>query len=400
MTPALLLHGSPREHLAAAMKAIGEGRTVVLGNPRWSAPDLRDALALLPAGTAAEGREERTTAATAWRAEDAGAVLIPTGGTGGQVRFAVHRRASLRAAALALRDHLESRGARGRLHCVSLTPPWHVSGLMPAVRAEETGGRWAALDGSFRPGTELPEPGLPADGTRIASLVPAQLLRAAEHPAGLRWLGQFDVILLGGGAVDDACLALIRRLGLPVHVTYGMTETAAACALCAPEDLPASGAPEGRPLPGVRFERTADGRLTVDTPALAERWWGGHALERPYVTGDLGAVGADGRVRVTGRGDRIVVTGGEKVDPARVERALADVPGVRGVHVFGQRDPRWGERLVACVAGDPSLEPALRARAAGLEPPARPKAYAFMPWLPADSAGKFDRAAAEAALRD
>jgi acyl-CoA synthetase (AMP-forming)/AMP-acid ligase II len=91
----------------------------------------------------------------------------------------------------------------------------------------------------------------------------------------------------------------------------------------------------------------------------------------------------------------VIVTGGEKVDPARVVAALASVATVQ---VLGLPDPAWGERVVALVVGEPSLEQALRLAAERLEPAARPKAYAFVAELPTDARGKFDRAAARAAF--
>ncbi|NBX34460.1 hypothetical protein EBR16_03735, partial [bacterium] len=80
-------------------------------------------------------------------------------------------------------------------------------------------------------------------------------------------------------------------------------------------------------------------------------------------------------------------------DPARVEAALG---AVAMVQVFGVPDEQWGERVVALVLGEASLEPGLRQAAARLEPAARPKTYAFVPEFPTDARGKFDRAAARA----
>ena len=92
--------------------------------------------------------------------------------------------------------------------------------------------------------------------------------RFARTPDGEPWLRQFKVVLLGGSAVPPACLRAIRDRRLPVFLTYGMTETAAACALCPPERLWRNQPPRGTPLPGVRFGLAGD-RLTIATPALA-----------------------------------------------------------------------------------------------------------------------------------
>ena len=262
-----------------------------------------------------------------------------------------------------------------------------------ALRAALTGGRHVTLDGRFAPSAKLPKVDLPSDGTRVASLVPAQLMRLLARPDGEAWLRRFKVVLLGGSAVPPACLRAIRDRRLPVYLTYGMTETAAACAFCPPERLWKNQPPRGTPLPGVRFGLAGD-LLTIATPALARGLWAGDDFPAEGLrTQDRAELAADGTVRILGRADRVIVTGGEKVDPARVEAALA---AIAPVQVFGVPDEQWGERVVALVVGASALETGLRQAAARLEPAARPKAYAFVAELPTDARGKFDRAAARA----
>jgi O-succinylbenzoic acid--CoA ligase len=263
---------------------------------------------------------------------------------------------------------------------------------MPFVRAAVTGGRHVVLDGRFPADAPLPTVKLPTDGTRIASLVPAQLLRVLAHPDGEAWLKRFHVVLLGGSSVPPACLREIRDRRLPVFLTYGMTETAAACAVCPPETIWKNQPPRGVPLPGVHLG-LADDILTVATPALARAIWPNETIPTSgYLTQDRAELGTDGTVRILGRADRVIVSGGEKVDPSRVEGVLA---AAATTHVFGQPDPQWGERVVSLVVGMAELEPALRRLAERLEPAARPKQYIFVAELPTDARGKLDRAAAQ-----
>jgi len=391
MSAVLVLHADHAAHLAATLASLDAGNPVFAGNPRWPETLLAEALRQVPVGTRVVGAavSPRGLAPCDWPHAWGGRVLIPTGGTGGKVRFAIHTRETLRAAALGLREALVARGLKPRLHGAILTPPWHVSGLMPAIRARETGGRHAVLDGRFAAGSALPRVDLPTDGTRIASLVPTQLTRLLSHPDGETWLRQFDVILLGGGSTPAALLAEIRSRRLRVALTYGMTETAAAVALAWIADLGEHEAPMGAPLPGVTFG-ARDGRVTVTTPSLAAGYWPASPITAPFDTGDLGEIDG-GRVRITGRADRILITGGEKVDPARVESALT-APGLaKAALVFGLPDGEWGRLLVATVVGPASLEPALRAAAErGLEPSARPRRYLFVEELPYDARGKVD----------
>jgi O-succinylbenzoic acid--CoA ligase len=104
-------------------------------------------------------------------------------------------------------------------------------------------------------------------------------------------------------------------------------------------------------------------------------------------------VAADGGVRITGRADRVIVTGGEKVDPARVEQALLATGLVREALVLGMADATWGEVVTACVVAGAETEAALRQACEALEPAARPRRFAFVPVMPTDASGKPDRAA-------
>ena len=95
----------------------------------------------------------------------------------------------------------------------------------------------------------------------------------------------------------------------------------------------------------------------------------------------------------SGRADRVIVTGGEKVDPARVEQALLATGLVREALVLGLADATWGEVVVACVVGPADAEGALRQACETLEPAARPRRYVFVPTMPTNASGKPDRGA-------
>jgi O-succinylbenzoic acid--CoA ligase len=104
-------------------------------------------------------------------------------------------------------------------------------------------------------------------------------------------------------------------------------------------------------------------------------------------------VAADGSVKISGRADRVIVTGGEKVDPARVEQVLLATGLVREALVLGMADATWGEIVTACVVARSEIEAALRKACETLEPAARPRRYVFVPVIPTNTSGKPDRAA-------
>lgn len=395
MSAVAVFHADHAAHLQEALQAHDAGLPVFLGNPRWSEHDLAEAARQIPRGTLVKGPapEPRGLGTCDWPKNWRGRVMVPTGGTGGKVKFVIHSGETLRAAALGLRDALVARGLSPILHGVTCTPPWHVSGFMPAIRARVTGAQHLVIDGRFAENTALPSMAFPAAGTKIISLVPAQLSRLLARTDGEAWLGLFDVILLGGSSVPASLLVEIRTRRLPVFLTYGSTETAAACALCPPEMIWSGESVRGTPLPSVTFTTNADGVVTIATPALGIGLWPDAPLENPWVSGDRGDVSPDGSVKISGRADRVIITGGEKVDPGRVEQALLSTGLVKEALVLGMVDARWGEVVTACVIGPESAESALRLACEALEPSARPRRYVFVPTMPTNASGKPDREA-------
>jgi O-succinylbenzoic acid--CoA ligase len=395
MSAVAVFHASHADHLREALQAHDAGLPVFLGNPHWAGAERDEAARQIPRGTTILGTtlEPRGLGTCDFPLNWRSRVMIPTGGTGGKVKFIIHAGETLRSAALSLRDALVARGLSPVLHGVTCTPPWHVSGFMPAIRARVTGGRHQVIDGRFPADATLPYLDLPADGTKIISLVPAQLTRLLAHTDGEAWLRGFPVILLGGSAVPAPLLAEIRALRLPVFLTYGSTETAAACALCPPENIWSGETVRGTPLPGVRFATTSEGIITIASPSLGLGVWPDGPMTNPWTSGDRGDVAADGSVRITGRADRVIVTGGEKVDPARVEQTLVATGLAQELLVLGLPDATWGEIVTACVVGKAETEAALRKACEQLEPAARPRRYLFVPVMPTNASGKPDRAA-------
>lgn len=395
MSAVAVFHADYAAHLREALLAHDAGLPVFLGNPRWSAHDLAEAARQLPLGTLVKGLtlEPRGLGTCDWPKNWRGRVMIPTGGTGGKVKFIIHSAETLRAAALGLSVALGARGLSPILHGVTCTPPWHVSGFMPAIRARATGGQHLVIDGRFAESAALPSVTFPTSGTKIISLVPAQLSRLLACAEGEAWLRAFDVILLGGSAVPTPLLAEISTRRLPVFLTYGSTETAAACALCPPEKIWSGESVRGTPLPGVTFATNGDGVVTIATAALGLGLWPDGPLDSPWVSGDRGDVAADGCVKISGRADRVIITGGEKVDPARVEQALQATGLIEAALVLGVADATWGEVVTACVIGPASTEAALRLACETLAPAARPRRYVFVRKIPTNASGKPDREA-------
>jgi 2-furoate---CoA ligase len=124
-------------------------------------------------------------------------------------------------------------------------------------------------------------------------------------------------------------------------------------------------------------------RPDADAKAIRDGW---------YHTGDTGHLDEDGDLWIDGRVDDMIVSGGENVHPLEVEDVLASHPEVREVAVIGAPDDRWGQRIVAIVVGDATMEELdAHCLASPLARFKRPREYRFVPELPRSASGKILR---------
>jgi O-succinylbenzoic acid--CoA ligase len=299
-------------------------------------------------------------------------------------------------------------------------PTHYIAGLQVLVRSIAAGTSPAVLaPGPFDPRAFADlAAGLDARVARFTSLVPTQLHRlveAAEGDAGATAAGdglaaaearrvrdavrRLDAILVGGQATPPLLVDRAAELGWRVVRTYGSSETAGGCVY------------DGVPVATAEVA-VVDGQVELAGPMLAEGYlgdpaatdaaFGEHDGRRWYRTGDGGALEA-GVLRITGRLDDVVISGGEKLRLAAVEeavRALAawDARLGEAVAVPGER-AGWGQRPVVFVPGgaDPALADRVRrALADRLGRVAGSTAVRGIPALPTLPSGKPDRRALRA----
>ena len=343
-------------------------------------------------------------------------VLRTSGSTTGTGRLIAMSAAALAASARATHERLGGPGT-----WLLPLPAHHVAGLQILVRSLLSGTAPVVVDAStgFSP-TALAEalrsvraPTDPAVGSNAprlyTSLVPPQLVRVLRDPAASRALAEADAVLLGGAAADPALLARARRAGITVVTSYGMSETGGGCVY------------DGRPLGGVELaiqDPDADGagRILISGPVLAEGYlhpadrmpgaaedFHESAGRRLLATSDRGRLRPDGRLEVLGRLDDVIITGGVKVEPRRVEEALTSIDAVAEACVVGLPDEQWGSVVAAAVVLEPGGQrggsnrwdsAALRTTARGrLDGAHTPKRVVALEALPLRPSGKVDRRA-------
>ncbi|WP_300265213.1 AMP-binding protein [Microbacterium sp.] len=332
------------------------------------------------------------------------AAVIATSGSSGIPKRVVLSCEALRASAEATAERIGS----GRW--LLALPAGYVAGLQVLVRSIVAGTEPVVLANGFstRAFTEAtlsmlrPMSGSGEIERLFTSVVPAQLatlIDAADDASVRAALQAYSAILVGGQALPEPLREAAAALGVRLVRTYGSSETSGGCVY------------DGVPLENVAV-RAVDGELWIAGPMLADGYLGDTQLTerifvrdehgvRWYRTGDLGIVDDDGVVRVHGRADNVIVSGGINVSLDRVERIVRSIPGLTAAVVVGVEDARWGEASVIVAPRGESLrrseadqlESAREAVATELGKPARPARLIIVDELATLTSGKPDREA-------
>lgn len=283
-------------------------------------------LAVLAPGAVIEADGEIRSLDGGRPVERGDAAVVATSGTTGEPKAVIHTHDSVRASAVATSKALTVDPTADRwLACLPLA---HIGGLAVVMRSIVTGTPVEVHDG-FDPAATLDA----ADrGATLVSLVTRAL---NQVPAD-----RFRTVLIGGAAPPP---------DRPSNViaTYGMTETGSGIVY------------DRTPLDDLEIAIDDDGEIHLRGPMLfrAYRHDPDPLDDGWFATGDLGRWGEDGRLLVDGRRGDVIVTGGEKVWPARIEAFLAERADIAEVALVGRPDPDWGHRVVAVVVPTAGAEP-------------------------------------------
>ena len=320
--------------------------------------------------------------------DDDVALVVSTSGTTGTPKGAMLTARALIASATATHDRLGGSGT-----WLLALPAYHVAGVQVLIRSVLAGTVPVELDVSagFDVGAVPAAVAAMGSGRRYASLVANQLAKALPDPAATAALAELDSVLLGGGPAPLPILEGAAAAGITVVRTYGMSETAGGCIY------------DGVPLDGVEVRIESDGRIVLggatlakgyrnppDPDPFAEPGW--------FRTDDAGALDDLGVLRVLGRIDEAISTGGLTVLPQIVEAVLATHPAIADCALFGLSDDRLGQRVAAAIVVTPgvvapSLAELREHVAASLAPTAAPRELHIVDELPRRGIGKLDRRA-------
>ncbi len=306
--------------------------------------------------------------------------ILSTSGTTGKSKLVPLTIANWRAAVVASAQHL---GHDEDDTWLIAMPLHHVGGLSVLFRSAFVGGgvhllpRFDAL--SFADA-------LSGDVT-MASVVPTMLRRILDQDTR-RYAG-LKAVLVGGGPIPAGLLEEAADRGLPVLPTYGMTETCAQVATLKPGSAVEYKADL---LPGVEAMIDPTGRIALRGGQVFDGYLGSpsRSTDEWFVTGDFGAF-EDGALRILGRADDVIVTGGENVDPSVIESAVEGHPDVDGVMVVGVASEEWGNEIVCIYQGTAERSELADWSSDRLESFEIPKRWVRVESIPRTALGKPDR---------
>jgi O-succinylbenzoic acid--CoA ligase len=357
-------------------------RTVSADDPRAVLIAVRDALAggdaILPGAPRTEPPET---------VEQRVALVVETSGSSG-----VPKRVALSADALLAGAAASESSLGGPGQWLLALPTHYIAGINVLVRSIAADLEPIYFGGVHFDAAAFAAATLAMDAPlRFTSLVPAQLARlvdAADDDLDLLALvRRFDRILVGGQATPTALLARAIELGLNVTRTYGSSETSGGCVY------------DGIPI-GTAEARLVDGQVELSGPMLAEGYLGDPAATdvafvmrdgaRWYRTGDSGQI-VDGALRVTGRLDGVIISGGEKVSLDAIERIVRAMDGLADAVAVRSPSAEWGEVPVVFTSGAASLAEVKATVVAALGRASAPVALVRVERVPQLPNGKPDR---------
>jgi O-succinylbenzoic acid--CoA ligase len=320
--------------------------------------------------------------------------MIPTGGSSGKIRFAMHTWETLMASVRGFHEYFGEKP----INSFCVLPLYHVSGLMQFLRSFTTGGQLVILPFKALESGE----GLSLNPSSFfISLVPTQLARLLTSDTAA-WLSRFQTVLLGGAPAWAELLEQARYYNIPLALTYGMTETASQIVTLKPEAFCCGNNSCGQVLPHAQVTICSSsgeilganqiGNITIKADSLALGYYPKTFSDRQYFQpDDLGFLDNRGYLNIVGRNSNKIITGGENVFPTEVEAAIQATQLVTDICVTGLPDRQWGQVVAAVyVPRTEAVSPILLQAALEdkLSKYKRPKYWVAVESLPRNSQGK------------
>ncbi|MCT7948774.1 2-succinylbenzoate--CoA ligase [Ancylothrix sp. C2] len=393
----ILAENDPVGFISVFFAAVSCGYPVFLANPNSAEKEWQEVLDLVQPDLIFKENLthiNKNTAKDSLKLPIENFIMIPTGGSSGKLRFAIHTWETLMASVQGFSTYF----AVEFVNSCCVLPVYHVSGLMQLLRCFATGGKLAIL-----PFKDL-ENNLINPENYFISLVPTQLHRLLQTPNLATWLSKFSTVLLGGAPAWSELLEIAKKQQIRLALTYGMTETASQIVTLKPDDFLAGNTSCGKVLPHATVKIVNDsgetlppnqiGNIIITADSLLSGYYPGEAeAKQNFKSDDLGYFDDEGYLYVVGRSSDKIISGGENVFPAEIEAAILATHCVKDVCVVGIPDKDWGEVVTAVYVpeSDISQEELQTALVGKLSKYKLPKYWVPVEVLPRNLQGKINR---------
>ncbi|HJZ20719.1 MAG TPA: fatty acid--CoA ligase family protein, partial [Bradyrhizobium sp.] len=246
----------------------------------------------------------------------------------------------------------------------TVLPFFHVGGLNIQTTPALHHGATLTIHARFTPEAALTT--IARERPTLTVWVPAIIQAVTDHPDFASTdLSCLKAVSTGSTIVPAHLIERLVARGVPVLQVYGSTETCpVAIYTRLGGDLSRAGSTglaglccEAKIIDeaGVELPPDTSGEIAIRGPNVFFEYWGNEAATREalhdgwYRTGDIGRRDANGYFWVDDRKKNMIISGGENIYPAEVERVLLEHPDVVDCGVIGRPDPRWDEVPVACI---------------------------------------------------
>ena len=298
-------------------------------------------------------------------------ITVHTSGSTGTPEELVVRKDRMMQSARLTCEFLNLQAGDTALLCMNLR---YIGAMMVVVRSLVAGLNLIVRPASGHPLSDIEEP------LRFAAMVPLQVYNTLRVPEEKERLEQTDILIIGGGAVDDTLEAEISALPTAVYSTYGMTETLSHIALRRLNGETAS--KHYYPFPSVELSLSAESTLVIKAPLIC-----GEVLQ----TNDIACLYPDGSFTIAGRKDNVINSGGIKIQAEEMEKRLRPFIPVPFV-VTSVPDPRLGQALTLLIAGQVDVRELESKLQMVLDAYHRPRHIFMTESIPQTENGKTDRA--------
>ena len=331
-------------------------------------------------------------------------LIVYTSGTTGRPKGAVLSQQALVANA---EGSIDMHGLTADDRVLVVLPLFHVGGLNISLTPALYAGATVHLHSKFDPAATVKAAA--ELKPHILVLVPATMKAVMAQSGWAKALSSLRMITTGSMIVPLPLIAAYEDEGISVVQVYGSTETCPVAAYTRPGEGKSNPRSTGRAgcrsevriisADGTPSPLDEDGEIEVKGAHVMTSYW-----RRPeetqaafrdgwFRTGDIGALDADGNLYFRERSKHMIISGGENIYPAEIERVLAAVPGIAECAVCALPDAKWGEVPAAVLVASPdteapsedTLNAALNAQLARFK---HPKSFKFADALPRNVMGK------------